>query len=562
MNTEKFISMKWFSERKPYSILHHTEYDLFYLELTRKIFTRINNFLKKYYVPLLKYTPEETRELSYMIGGYAEDIFNDIGIFNTMRQHFKLKFSSPLPIVKNLSPDYNENDIQPEDILFLLWYFHITCVSKGEDKPMLNPSSAGLIKLSKDIFDELDAVVEFPTTDLHNDYFHITDEEEYIPVKNKILWFALKNYLTGFELTRKHEQDMQEYMGNKKIKDKKDIELLSIYNYSTQDIRIFETPLSLGALTSSQLFAKTVRCSENMRTQIANLVVRHYGIFHLQSEDNRYYHFYHTGVKKNYKVIKKSFNNVLPSREQDMWVFNLVAWKGEYELTGTCIPCVYKPDQIRIENLKMQNKFYCFDNDFFKNLNDLASEYSRSAQKFFGKQLISYSDEQELKKDMNNFMRWHQTEMKKKYGGKEEPEEKESTPPEFTIDFESDGDLALFIPENDNTEFILGNNFLENLITTPVEKWSQRDREEAAEMITAESVSAEYVKYLYKKHPDGHWDRALYLPKIDKHALDFLLHFYKPHDFKFRKSPRFTSVDTSVMTEQDNIKMQKGLWTP
>ena len=564
MNTEKFISMKWFSERKPYPILYHSEYDLFYLDLTRRVFMRIETFHKKYNIPLLKYTSEETRELSYMISGYAEDIFNGIGIFSAMRQHFRAKFGSALPVIKPISSDYSEDDIQSEDILFLLWYFHIICRAEDENKPMLNPSSSALLKLSEEIFDELDSIEEVSTTDLYDDYFLISDEEEYIPVKNKIIWFALKNYLSGFEITKKHEQDIQKYIDEESVS----AELLSFYDYSVQDIHAFETPLSLGALTSSQLFAKTARCSARMRTQLENLVVRHYGIFYLQSEDSRYYYFYHTGVNKNYKVIKQSFNKGLASDESDMWMLNLIEWNGEYELTGTCIPCVYKADQIRIENLKLQNKFYCFDDVFRKELNDIASEFSRSAQQFFGKQLIPYQNEQELKKDMNDFMKWHQSEMKKKHENKKESAEmehpdqvgKENDPPEFTFDFDGDDDIALFIPANNNIEFILGHRFLINLLNTPSEKWSQHDRQEAAGMIVSESVSADYIKYLYKEYPKGNWNRMLYLPSVDESALDFLLHIYKPHDLKFRKAPRFTSFDSSVMTEQDKIKMEKGIW--
>ncbi len=119
MKVESFISMQWFSERKPYAVHHHSEYDLFYLNLTRRIYKRIEKFQREYNISLLKYTKEEIRELAYLISGYAEDIFNNIGIFNSMREHFKSKFGSPLPIIKPISSEYSEQDIQFEDIQFL-----------------------------------------------------------------------------------------------------------------------------------------------------------------------------------------------------------------------------------------------------------------------------------------------------------------------------------------------------------------------------------------------------------------------------------------------------------
>lgn len=562
MNIEKFISMKWFSERKPYSVPYHSEYELFYLNLTRQVFKQIKNFFEQYKIRPRpwRYSDEEIREFAYMISGYAEDVFNGIGIFDALRQYFKTRFGSPLPIIHPLSSDYDTEDINREDILFLSWCFYIVCHSDEDHKPMLNPSSPAMLKLSEEIFDELDCIREFSSNDFYDDYFSISENEGYIPVKNKIMWFTLNNYLTGFETTKRHVKDIQEYMDKNPSKNKNDVKFFSHYDYTLQDIYAFETPLSLGALTPSQLFANIARCSDRMKKQIENLVVRHYGIFHLQSEDSHYYYLHHTGVKKDYRVLKQSFNHPLAEDENDMWLMNLIEWNGVYELTGACFPCVYQPDEIRIENLKMQNKFYRFDEDFRKTLNDIASEFSHSAQQFFGKQLIAYQSGEKLEQDINNFLQWHQQQMQKKHGAEQESSEEIKSPPKFNLELEKKGDFAVFIPENNNTEIIQGHQFLINIINTPSDKWSPRDRQEAAMMIVTNDISADYIKFLYKQYPHGHWERALYLPIADEGALDFILHFYKPDDFRFRKAPRFTTIDSSVLTEKDKIKMKEGLW--
>ncbi len=415
---------------------------------------------------------------------------------------------------------------------------------------MLNPASPGFIELCEDIFDELDSIEEISTTDFYNDYFTIHDEE-YIPVKMKIIFFTLKNYLTGFLISKKQKEELSGYIDKHNPTDKASIELFKHYDYALQDVYAFETSLPLGALTSSQLFARTARCSEKMRTQIENLIVRHYGIFHLQSEDNQYYYFHHTGTGKDYKVLKKSFVQELDSKENEMWIITLIEWNGEYEFTGVCFPSSYKADEIRAENLKMQNKFYVFDEDTRNELDNIASEFSQSAQRFFGKQLVSYHNETECKNDVNNFMKWHQLEMQKKHADKKEKSKEPVEAPELNIDFDGDDDIALFITEKDNLEFIFGHKFLIHLLNTPPKKWSKHDRNEACGMIVADDTSSDYIKFLYRENPKGHWYKALYLSDVNESSLDFMLHFYKPYEFKFRKAPRFTSFDSSIHTKQD-----------
>jgi hypothetical protein len=553
MDIRKLVSIQWLMTRKPYS--RHTEHDIFYLELTRKLYAAIDDFIREFPEFNFDYEPEDIRELAYMIAGYAEDVFSDIGIFKSVKKEFAEKYGSPFPLTPNLSEEYSDDDIQPEDILFLIWYFHVCQGTGDKDKRLVYPDANPFTILADELFEVLDEHEEFSTTDFYETYLHMPDDADYYDVKEKITWLAFKSYLTGYELEKKRVErvfsnDMQDADYDK--------EALAMILYAASDELIANYPSHLSALNMCDIFAKTARCSSYMRSQIENLKIRHSGVYHLQGEDDEHYLMHHTGVSVDYKSQKSSFNYPLDDDNSDIYYMTLIHWNGEFQLTGMCVPLSFKGHEIRTKNLELQGAYSKFHEPLRAKLIESLNEFREAWITFFGSELSVFRNGKEAHEKHCEFYKWYHKRVTKKYGNKDVDREP-LTPPTHT-NLLNEEDVAFFMPPSDNSEILLGHRWLVTLLQSDANQPLMHrinDVNEASKMLLDESVSSDYVRYIFRHYPTKIWDNILKCNGLDENKLEFWLRFYKPYDFAFRKPVRFTIIDSSAWTEEQLEKLRE-----
>lgn len=64
MKLEKFISVNWYIDKKPYAI--HSNYDIFYLKICRGLYSIINELAIEY-EDAVKLDEEDCREIAYVL---------------------------------------------------------------------------------------------------------------------------------------------------------------------------------------------------------------------------------------------------------------------------------------------------------------------------------------------------------------------------------------------------------------------------------------------------------------------------------------------------------------
>ena len=93
---------------------------------------------------------EELAELASVLVEFAEDIHNDIGIWESLEQYNTAYFGTPLPFVEN-KQDGEQNSIDERRIQHLLWVLY----SELNPELILSPTHRDLKQLSKTAADFL-----------------------------------------------------------------------------------------------------------------------------------------------------------------------------------------------------------------------------------------------------------------------------------------------------------------------------------------------------------------------------------------------------------------------
>ena len=134
MNHEKFMNIHWYIKQKPYS--PHSDYDVFYLKICRRLFSIIEEMVNKY-KDEVDLDEEECRELAYKFTAYFEDQVNSIGFWQSLVDLHKKHFGKRLPFFdkKTLQQQEEEwEDILPADIHYLAYISYLNYMNYKDEK--------------------------------------------------------------------------------------------------------------------------------------------------------------------------------------------------------------------------------------------------------------------------------------------------------------------------------------------------------------------------------------------------------------------------------------------
>ncbi len=105
-------------ELKPYS--NQVATDTYYLRLSNEVKNAIVNNKNKFILQVYL-NENELNILSCFLTSYFEDIISETNIWNSFIKAHKRLYKKQLPFY--ILDEYYENEINPQDIIFLIWYF-------------------------------------------------------------------------------------------------------------------------------------------------------------------------------------------------------------------------------------------------------------------------------------------------------------------------------------------------------------------------------------------------------------------------------------------------------
>lgn len=134
--------------------------------------------------------------ISCYITAYFEDVISQEGLWRAFITKNKELYGKYLPFY-SLSSDYFEDEINCEDIAFLLW-LNIQLYVGNENEEFINPEDSSIMALAREIYDLLDAEFETaPENPLMTEFFSFDKKEysKFTSFSKDAEWLFFQSYL-------------------------------------------------------------------------------------------------------------------------------------------------------------------------------------------------------------------------------------------------------------------------------------------------------------------------------------------------------------------------------
>lgn len=341
---KKRIYIKDWLELKPYET--QTITDGYYLKLCNEVKKKLidNHFgvLSKYF------DTKYVNILSCFITSYFEDIISETNIWTSFVELHQEFYNKKLPFYDTKS--YYNDEINKQDIRFLLWYFFNT----AQNDKFINSSNYFFSEMASDIMEILEEEYEYaPENKVLKKYYEIDNtESDFYVARNLIDTILFKTYLFYPDtLLDLHDNEA------KLIKDIKDKKNIVHYLYENRDAELHKNHTRLLSLKGKEWVAKIIGKEHSLSTDFLNISKKIRGFFLYKGQDENDIFIEHIASSKKFNLTKKSFDHSENLKEIDAILFmGIVQWKGEWWFSGVYSQNDFNPDLILNEKNSMESR--------------------------------------------------------------------------------------------------------------------------------------------------------------------------------------------------------------
>lgn len=506
------IYIKQWLNIKPYQ--KQVKTDFYYLNLCNKVkdvLTIVNNDIN-----VIDLFDEDIDLISCLLVSYFEDIISQTNIWPTfVRLHDKM-YGKKLPFYD--TSEYFANEINEQDIIFLLWYFIYIFTEEIEDEPFNKYSIIAASKVMK-IFDE--EYGSAPENEELKQIYSIDEAEtDYYEVRKFIDKIAFNTYLffpdTGMELISQIEGIIEKNEGESENY------LMGMMN-DWRDSYLFKLNTKLLSLKSFEWAAEILGEEHALFNDLKNIGNKFNSYFINKSEDDKDIILEHISTSREFRVTKKSINEPERFKEKDtVVIMGLANWMGEWWFSGM-LAVMSKKDSIKvIEDKKTAEESIRdlpYTNKEKENAKTFLLEQEEAFLKFNNEKYIAFVKEGEL----NNFIEDYTNFFNKSKG---RPEKGKSGRSKKSMDFKDSGEGAVvFFNPKSGVEIA----FVNNAFTAKENKYfdEYESAEETYHLLYSKETSAELANYCIDNYKDKLGFFKTDFGKIFLENSDFLLRFWK-----------------------------------
>ncbi|MFN5983322.1 MAG: DUF3843 family protein [Fluviicola sp.] len=490
---------------KPYK--GHNGTDLFYL----KVANEVSDELIFYFGTLFK---EDVDPYLYscFITSYFEDVISKTRIFETFRNKHQEMYGKPLPFF-DCSDEYLNDEINPEDIAFLTWYF-INTVS--EDR-VIHPNIELLLIFANDIIEVFDRHYEYApeNTVLQSCYIlELKDDfiDQFFEIRNLMEKLFLESYLFIPDVGQRYSEMLDE------IKEVQEKEFISQIAYAATTEFLLNRKARLLHLRANELVAEFLGKNHELYDCIINTSVMLQGNFEVEEVDNKYIFLKHLASDQKVSLLKESYKNETIPKKEGINI-GLIRFKNEWIHVG--ISYTFDISESFILDEKNDFKKSTLFNTVFKDENLIRQNLNIQQKAFYritGDRDYILVKEAEINQFLEQF-----------YISTNEPKKAKKFISSQTIDEENI--FTLFFNQN------LGIEVLENIQGAFFDEENKFLNKENSHsdfpfLLFSDVASIEIVHFCIDNFKNkipffNLKDRAIYLTN-----LDFSLRFFKPNNYK------------------------------
>ncbi|KKK97483.1 hypothetical protein LCGC14_2652320, partial [marine sediment metagenome] len=169
--------------------------DFYYLKLCNEIFSKLED--DDFPDEELSLSMEEKKNLACFITGYFEDVISGPGLWKAFNTQVYELYGTYLPFFDPDPEKYYPEEINPEDIHFLLWYY-ISMVRDNDT--IISPTIYEWSERPEEIFEILEREYESAPENLKLKQFLTLspNEDDYIEINLRMRWIMIDSWLHHF----------------------------------------------------------------------------------------------------------------------------------------------------------------------------------------------------------------------------------------------------------------------------------------------------------------------------------------------------------------------------
>ncbi|MDD4727693.1 MAG: DUF3843 family protein [Dysgonamonadaceae bacterium] len=343
MNNKIFI--KDWLELKPYDT--QTKTDGFYLKTCNDVKRAI--VTNKYSFILQRFLGEkDINTLSCFVTSYLEDVISGTNIWQSfVKAHLRL-YQKHLPFYA--LDDYDEQEINTQDVSFLIWYF----INTIQKEKLIAPYNEFIVGIAENIMDVLDNAWEYaPENDYLKSFYHIDENEKDFYVARKLINTILfETYLfypdTSLKLLNQEAEIIEKYADNER--------LLMLLNENI-DNSTHNTHTRLLSFKGKEWAAEILGSEHPLKKDFSELSKKISGYFLYKGQDEKNIFIEHIASGKKFDLTKKSFDHSDSLKVVDKILFlGIAKWKDEWWFSGVFFDVKFDADIILEEKNSLESR--------------------------------------------------------------------------------------------------------------------------------------------------------------------------------------------------------------
>lgn len=343
MNKDKIYIDKWL-ELKPYE--SQTLTDSYYLKLCNKVKQALLS--GKETVVLYRYLgQEEINQLACFLTSWFEDLISDTNIWNSFVRQHKHLYKKQLPFYP--VTEYYEEEINPQDISFLIWYFMNTV----QDDKFISPYNEFIDLCSEKVFSVFDEAWEYaPENKVLQSAYKVSADADYYEARTLTDTLLFKSYLfypDTFLCLLNSETEIIEENGMD--------ENLILYLNENRETRLQNSGTRLLALMGKEWAAEIVGKEHRLHNAYNSMSEKIRGFFLYKGQDEKDIFLEHIASGKKFDLTKKSFDHSEDLKDIDTIIYmGIVLWEDQWWFSGVYFQQEFSADFVLNEKNSLESR--------------------------------------------------------------------------------------------------------------------------------------------------------------------------------------------------------------
>ncbi|MCD6598123.1 MAG: DUF3843 family protein [Bacteroidales bacterium] len=532
---EKRIYIKEWLELKPYE--KQTLTDSYYLKLCNAVKHAIT-INKQFFVIQMYLNEEDINYLACFLTSYLEDILSETNIWSSFVKTHQRLYKKQLPFY-NLDEYYFE-EINHQDISFLLWYF----LNTVQEEKFIPPFNDFIVEIAEKVMDVFDEAWDSAPENKYLKTFYQIDENEkdFYIARNLIDTVLFKSYLFHPDtLLKLKEQEL------KIVEESKEKENIMMFLNEYRDSTLHKSHTRLLSYKGKEWASGILGNNHPLSKDFQNISQRISGYFLYKGQDDYDIFIEHIASGKKFKLTKKSFDHSDRLKEVDIILFmGIVLWKNEWWFSGVLFQQSFSPDLIIGEKKSFESRMAVNFLDHKKqDTEDLLKKQFEAFKDFNIGSQIAFMPSERIDDFVRNYTEYFNNSLN--FSDKEIEEAKQRSREDGFFGTEeehndysevSETGLVFFNPKS-GVEIALAVNCAFPLPNNPFFE-AERSEDDIMILLISEEMSTELAMYCI----DNCKTRLPFfnegVGKMYLEDIDFLLRFWKKNNYHSKPSVTYT----------------------